>query len=86
MSNIKRKIWNSCPLCGGKLAQKKVTHPQEHEGQIIILENVPAEVCEQCGEVLLRPEAADRVQKLVWSQPPPKRTAHVPVYDLEETI
>ena len=78
--------WNSCPLCHGKLVERKITHPQEHEGHIIILENVPAEVCEQCGEVLLKPEAVDRVQKLVWSQPSPKRTAQVPVYDLEDTI
>ena len=38
-----------CPLCGGELEQKTVTHPQEYQGRIIILENVPADVCRQCA-------------------------------------
>lgn len=70
-----------CPLCGGSLEYKRVTHPQEYEGRVIILENVPAEVCRQCGEVLLRPDILERVQKLVWSAAIPRRTAQVPVYD-----
>ena len=73
-----------CPLCGGKLVNKMVTHPQEYKGEIVILENVPAEVCRQCGEVLLRPEVLEQVQKIVWERKAPQRTAHVPVYDLAE--
>lgn len=75
-----------CPLCGGTLVAKKVTHPQEYEGKIVILQNVPAEVCLQCGEVLLRPDVLQRVQELVWSETPPERTAEVPVYDLAKSI
>ena len=73
-----------CPLCAGELEKKTVTHPQEYRGKIIILENVPAEVCRQCGEVLLRPDVLERVQEVVWSGVAPKRTTSVPVYDLTE--
>ena len=73
-----------CPLCGGELEKKTITHPQEYKGRIIFLENVPAEVCRQCGEVLLRPDVLERVQELVRSETAPKRTARVPVYDLAE--
>ena len=73
-----------CPRCGGELEDKRITHPQQYEGKILILENVPAEVCQQCGEVLLRPDILERVQKLVWEGAAPRRTARVPVYDFAE--
>jgi HTH-type transcriptional regulator/antitoxin MqsA len=73
-----------CPLCGGELEVKTVTHPQEYEGKIIILENVPAEVCRQCGEVLIRPDVLEKMQQVVWSETAPGRTASIPVYDLAE--
>ena len=73
-----------CPLCSGEMEETTVTHPQEYKGRIIILENVPAEVCRQCGEVLLHPDVLERAQELVWSETVPKRTASVPVYDLAE--
>lgn len=71
-----------CPLCGGKLEKKRVTYPQEYGGKIVILENVPAEACRQCGEVLLRPDVLEQVQKIVWERKAPQRTAQVPAYDL----
>lgn len=73
-----------CPLCAGPLVRKRVTHPQEHEGRIIILENVPAEVCRQCNEILIRPDVLERIQAIVWSNKSPERTAEVPVYDLAQ--
>ena len=74
-----------CPLCGGALNEQRVTHPQEYQGRIVLLENVPAQVCRQCGEVLLRPETLEHIQKLVWSKAPSGRTAQVPVYDLADS-
>ena len=73
-----------CPLCGGQLEERAVTHPQEYKGRIVILENVPVEVCVQCGEVLLRPDVLERMEKVVWSEVTPRRTRQVPVYDLAE--
>ncbi|MSQ07577.1 MAG: YgiT-type zinc finger protein [Dehalococcoidia bacterium] len=63
---------------------KRISHSQQHDGKIIILENVPAEVCRQCGEVLLRPDTLERVQKLVLTAATPKRTARIPVYAFAE--
>ena len=75
---------DQCPLCGGRLVEKRITHPQLYQGSIVILENVPAEVCGQCGEVLLRPGVLERLQELTWSEQAPERIAQVPVYDLTE--
>ncbi|MDO8635245.1 MAG: type II toxin-antitoxin system MqsA family antitoxin [Dehalococcoidia bacterium] len=75
---------NKCPFCGGQLDKKTITYPQVYEGKIYILENVPAEVCTQCGEVLISPEVLEKIQELVWSREKPGRKAEVPVYDLAE--
>ena len=66
------------------MEDKKITHAQQYKERIIIFENVPAEVCRQCGEVLLRPGVLERLQDLVWMERTPNRTAQVPVYDLTE--
>ncbi|MBI4319761.1 MAG: type II toxin-antitoxin system MqsA family antitoxin [Chloroflexi bacterium] len=73
-----------CPICGGELKDTTITRPQEYEGKIIILENLPAEVCAQCGEVFLHPDVLERVQAIVWSKVTPKRMTSVPVFDLAE--
>jgi YgiT-type zinc finger domain-containing protein len=61
-----------------------ITYVQEIEGRVVIVENVPAQVCSQCGERLLTPETVRRIQHLVWDAPKAPKTAEVPVYDLAE--
>ena len=84
MNRSRDGVWGKCPLCGGGLEEKKITHAQQYKERIVILENVPAEVCHQCGEVLLRPGVLERLQDLVWSERAPDRTTQVPVYDFAE--
>ncbi len=71
-----------CAFCKGDTEEKLIRYVQEYKGQLVIIENVPAEVCTQCGERLIRPDIAERIQRLVWEQPRPKRQDRVPVYDL----
>ena len=85
MSQHPNNKTENCPLCGGGLESRHISRPQYFEGNLVILENVPAEVCLQCGEVLLSPSVVERMQETVWSGKPVKRTAHVPVYDLQGT-
>jgi YgiT-type zinc finger domain-containing protein len=73
-----------CAFCKGEVEERLIRYVQEFEGRVIIIENVPAEVCTQCGEKLIRPEVAEKIQRLVWEQPSPKRSTKVPVYDLAE--
>ena len=73
---------SDCRSCGRTLEHGQVTHAQEFDGKIFILENVPAQVCRQCGDGLFRPEVVKRIEELVWSGATPDRIAQVPVYDL----
>ena len=74
----------NCPFCKGEAKEQLIRYVQEYDGQVVIIENVPAHVCAQCGEKLIRPEVAEKIQRLVWERPSPKRSATVPVYDLAE--
>ena len=75
---------NKCRSCGGNLEDGYVNQAEEFSGGFAILENVPAQVCKQCGDGLFRPEVVEKIQQLVWSAATPSRTVRVPVYDLAE--
>ena len=74
----------TCAFCKGELEERLIRYLSEFEGRVMIIENVPAEACTQCGEKVFRPEVVEKIQRLVWEQPSPKRREEVPVYDLAE--
>lgn len=71
-----------CNVCHSKTESTLTTYTQQYKGQIIIVENVPAQVCEQCGETYFDPDVVERIQALIWSDAEPTRTVTTPVYDL----
>ena len=45
----------------------------------MVIDNVPAEVCNGCGDFLLPPETVRRIEALLKATPPPSR--NVPLYE-----
>ncbi len=74
---------HECDLCHGKLTPTLTTYTQWYEGRLIVIERVPALVCEQCGEVYYAPDIVERIQSLIWSDAEPVRTIETPVYELK---
>lgn len=64
-----------------KLVERKVTYTLDLNGQLIVIENVPARVNLETGEQLFSPDTVERLQKMVWQQSKPKRVIQVPVYE-----
>jgi len=64
-----------------RLVERKVTYTIEVNGQLIVIENVPARVNVDTGEQLFSPDTVERLQKMVWEQKQPKRVIQVPVYE-----
>jgi YgiT-type zinc finger domain-containing protein len=58
-----------------------VTYTLEVEGRLVVVENVPARVCQETGEQLFAPDTVEHVYQLVWGQAPPKRIVQTPVYE-----
>jgi len=64
-----------------RLVEQKVTYTLDLNGQLIVIENVPARVNVETGEQLFSPDTVERLQKVVWQQSKPKRVIQVPVYE-----
>ena len=75
----------SCPVCHGKMVRKTIRYSLEWKGEFVVFENVPADVCETCGERLMEGRTVDEINKNLWSMKPPKRHLQVPLYDLAVT-
>ena len=57
----------NCLMCKGDLENKKTTYMVELNNCIIIIKNVPSQVCKQCGEVSYSNEVAQQLERLVNS-------------------
>ena len=69
-------------FCKAELTTRNITHVMGVHGKPYIFENVPALVCDQCGEVFFRPEVHDMILHAVYDDVEPARTAEVDVFDL----
>jgi len=54
-----------CTICDSELIQSKVNHIVDFDNHIIIIKEVPALVCEQCGEYYLDNEIALKVENII---------------------
>ena len=51
--------------CPGEYEDKEVAHTVRHQGEVVVIDRVPAEVCSVCGDVLLRPETVRDIEALL---------------------
>jgi len=77
-------IMGRCSICGGDTAKTKITFSQEVNGMLEVVENVPAEVCTQCGDQLFDPKTVRTLEKILRSKRKPTKTISVPVFDFEQ--
>ena len=63
------------------LVEQEVTYTLEVNGELIVIENVPARVNLETGEQLFSLDTVERLQKMIWERKKPKRVIQVPVYE-----
>lgn len=57
-----------CPSCHvGHLSNIRSTYTQWHEGELIVVPNVPAQTCDYCDELHFHPVVLERLQQLLWT-------------------
>ena len=54
-----------CKICSAELKKSKVNHIIDLDDHIIIIKEVPALVCEQCGEYFLETDIALKIERMV---------------------
>ncbi len=65
--------------CPGEYEDRRILHTVRHRNQVVVIDQVPAEVCDTCGDVVLKPETVVHLEQLLEAVRQPSRTA--PVYE-----
>jgi len=74
-------MMQECHYCKGNLEEKQVSRVQHYNEQWFLIENVPALVCVQCGEMFYTPQSHDLVLKLLQEMTQPDRVEPLNVLD-----
>jgi YgiT-type zinc finger domain-containing protein len=45
-----------CSFCGGEVTEKRIEYDYRRKSHLVVISNVPAGVCGQCGEKYFKPE------------------------------
>ena len=76
----------TCHVCCGTVTEGKVNFTVELDDKLMVVENVPAKVCGQCGERLFSPDTVAKLQKTAWRQNNPVRVIETPVFDFNSPV
>ena len=71
-----------CLVCHHDMVERNVTLDLRYEGELVVIEEVPAIICENCGEQVFTPEVTRQVQALAQQHQKAVRTILVPVLSL----
>ena len=74
----------NCALCKGSLKKGMVNHIIDLGDGIIIIKNVPANVCNQCGEYYVDTETAIKLEEII--QELRKNKAEVLIINYNEMV
>ena len=66
-------LWNET------LVDQSVSYHVEIDGQLVLVENVPARVNVETGERYFAPETVERLQQAVWGRRRPVRIIQTPL-------
>lgn len=71
--------YGDCSFCGGEVKEEKVELDYRHQGRLSIFQNVPAGVCQQCGEKYLTAKVAKEIEYRIQKKERWDKTISVPV-------
>jgi len=72
----------SCEYCGGNIIEKRVSLHRKVKKNYILLENVPAGVCRQCGTHYYTANVLKTIEESIRGRRKAERKVIVPVYSL----
>ncbi|MBM3475950.1 MAG: type II toxin-antitoxin system MqsA family antitoxin [Armatimonadetes bacterium] len=74
-----------CPLCGGVKAPGMTTYTVDLGSGVIVIRDVPAMVCERCGEEWIGADTARTLEGLVEAARRSKRQVEVVAFEAAVT-
>jgi YgiT-type zinc finger domain-containing protein len=86
--NSKAYDYGRCPVCGEKMREQLINQDFWIKGKLLVIEDVPAGVCPQCGERVVQAEVGRQIAVLL-SRPAHRRKSKsisVPVISFVEDV
>jgi len=72
-----------CHVCGSEAARNEfVSEVLEVDGQRVLVNHIPAQLCTRCGEAAFSRDTTERVRLLVHGASRPLRTVPLGVFEL----
>jgi len=78
--------YGDCSYCGGEVKGKRVELDYRYKGKLYIFKDVPAGVCQQCGEKFLTEKIAKEIERRIQTKERWHRTIPVPVDIFSEKV
>jgi YgiT-type zinc finger domain-containing protein len=67
---------NICPYCHtGRLQRRNMVYIQWHDDALLVVDRMPAIVCDMCGERAYDEQAVEHLERLLWGQVSGKPTS-----------
>ncbi len=84
---MNKKI-DKCDLCGGELSTGTTSLEIWRSEELIVLRDIPADVCQQCGEAYLSAHVSEKIDQFLeeYRQHRPKRYIPVPEFTAAQAI
>ncbi|MCC8993912.1 MAG: YgiT-type zinc finger protein [Candidatus Contendobacter sp.] len=71
-----------CEFCGGETRTKRVKKQHWLKGQLYLIENVEAEICQDCGERYFHATVLDMIDCYLSAEHPVKKQIAVEVVEM----
>ena len=76
-----------CPVCGGECAAQQITLTlRRSQTGLTQIRNVPADVCQHCGEPQFSVATAGQLIMALQQQSAPSEIAIMPIYDFGSSM
>jgi YgiT-type zinc finger domain-containing protein len=69
-----------CRGCSGTYEERLITRAFRRGDDVVVLDSIPAEVCDICGDTLLAPDTARHIEQVLKTRGVPTRTVPLYVY------
>jgi HTH-type transcriptional regulator/antitoxin MqsA len=70
-----------CHVCGSQSAHEAlVSEVFRIEGRPVLVENIPAQVCDRCGETIFKKETTEKIRRMVHGEDKPVRSVRMDVF------
>ena len=77
--------YSDCYFCDGEVDERQINREIWWHDQLYVIKDVPLGVCRQCGQKVILPHVAKKIDKLLSGDTPPDEIMQVPSYNFEES-